>query len=273
MKYWLIVCVLVFSCGKMNNQSSGGFPPIIRGMSPFHPDMPETVYISDWEAANYSGRVVPRPYSEFIQEPDASLARAAKKVQNPALREWILSLEAQSTLLEIHDNSQIRIPGRVFGDFYIQFHSWENEEEWRQKFPSFGITLELLPDSSIPDSLPAPLRDLFQFGRIYLNGSISSSGFFYHPEEIKPVREEEWLWEFVSDTLYQSLGYPLEDLKAFYTDSGCWLMYDSDEQVYCGGVECGDFYRSSMNLEEVMENIFRLATEGKTGVIEAFAPK
>ena len=92
-------------------------------------------------------------------------------------------------------------------------------------------------------------------GAIWLFG-IPCSGFFYPPRIIQKALDEEYLSDYIDDPVHWQKGYPMEELMVFYDNSGAYLMYDAQENVYCGGVECGDFYKSSLKLDAVIDRVF-----------------
>jgi len=118
-----------------------------------------------------------------------------------------------------------------------------------------------------------PLQEVYKIGRLHLQGGISCSGHFYHPNNIKPVMDEEYLSNFLADGYYQKSKDVIDQLKVFYDDSATWLMYDSEENVYCGGFECGDFYKSSKKLDEVLDIIFTKLINEEDLYVETFAPR
>lgn len=252
----------------MKNEYLGNFPVQFKGRNPIYDRMPESIYIRDKNEMLKIAREIPQIYLDFFHQLDFNLSLIASQITNEELSSWIISLKEQTGLLEIHDNSKLKR-----NDFFIQFTKYNNLEEWSQSYPSYGITLELIDTANIPEYLPRSLAELYGFGRLYLQGGISCSGYFYHPDEIKLAVNEEWLCDYISDDYYMDLGYPIKDLMVFYTDSGCWLMYDQYEHVYCGGIECGDFYKSSKNLREVISIIFSKLSNNNELSIEGIAPK
>lgn len=254
----------------MNHDS---FPACFEAPNPIFDDgsIGASVYISREEGLESPGKQADQIYVDFFGNIDAKLSRLADSLQIPGLVNWIRSLTGKTKLLEIHNNDFFNRNERIFSNCYIQFSDSPNFKDWQARFPSYGMSLELL-DRDLSD-LPAPLQEVYSLGVLWLYG-IPCSGFFYHPDKIKKALEEEYLGDFISDEGYKGLNYPLDELKVFFTDSACWLMYDEAENVYCGGVECGDFYRSSKKLAEVVDNIFSQLMAGQERFpIEGFAPK
>lgn len=249
------------------------FPPLFQNMSPLAPDFADSVYISDIASIDKSPRPVPTLYKQVFQNLEQHLTKLVAKAKNKGFKKWLASLSEQYCLLELHNYSLIAPEYNNYSDCYLQFTKYGNYAAWQQLFPSYGLALELIPEEAIPDSIPQALREVYQLGKLYIQGGFFCSGSFYHPKDIKMPLQEEYLADFFADGYYQEQGFDLDKLLVFYEDSGCWLMYDSEENVYCGGFECGDFYKSSKKLDEVIEIIFTKLLNEENLVIEYFAPK
>lgn len=245
----------------MSEKNTDRFPTSCHYPHPFGvKGVPMSMYIS-------SSRHLPSPlskteevYFNYFKNIDHHLLEYSQIVKNAALSNWVQSLSNTNKTLQIHDQTSFNKGTRYFPSYVISIND--------------QVDLELIIDKNQLKNVPPPLSEVYKLGRLWINGGFSSSGYFYHPANIQPaLQEEEWLSDYISDKDYQSLGYPLEKLKAFYTDSGCWLMYNDEENVYCGGVECGDFYKSSKKLAEVISIIFTKLINQEHLVIEQFAPK
>ena len=267
----IALLMLLLSCNAPMNPHD--FPPSFHAPNPFGGNEPDalSLYIHDPAALSDAGPGVPSQYRQFLTQADAQLSQLARNAHNQEFAAWLEAQRSATILLEVHANADFDQGSGLFSDHYIQFSAIQDFEEWKQTFPSYGFAVELVDEPL--DHLPQPLQEVYRLGTLWLYGA-GTSGYFYPPRHIKPALQEEYLGEFISDSLYFPLNYPMEELMVFYTDSGCWLMYDQDERVYCGGVECGDFYRSSQDLDHVIGNIFRTLRLGQDNrSIEAFAPR
>ncbi|MGH1335155.1 MAG: hypothetical protein ACRBFS_03440 [Aureispira sp.] len=254
----------------MNNNT---FPSSFQAPNPIFDDgtIGNSIYITDIKGLEKEKDKIDPNYSSFFQNIDSSLINLSNSTQNKELAEWIKSLIAKKKLLEVHNNGFFNQEKMQFSNLYIQYTDYKNYNDWQDHYPSYGINIELVNNNL--SNLPNSLKEVYNVGAIWIFG-IPCSGYFYHPRDIKNALDEEYLKEFISDDLYKQLNYPLKELKVFYTDSGCWLMYDNEENVYCGGVECGDFYKSSKKLTEVISIIFtKLLNNDEKLNIESFAPK
>lgn len=226
-------------------------------------NIPNSIYIQD-------SSLLPNPinpeeemYFNFFSNFDSVIENISHNTQNKELSYWIDSLKQSNKILSIHNQ-----------DFFI---ANSVKQERHRDFPEYlisinnNIDLELIDNDKLLEELPKPLQEVYKFGRLWINGGFSASGYFYHPCQIKKAIVEEWLKECILDEHYKA--FPIEELMVFYTESGCWLMYDKNENVYCGGVECGGFYKSTKKLNEVISIIFSKLTNNEKLIIERFAPK
>ena len=262
--------MLLLSCNAPMNPST--FPPSFQAPNPIGGDelAPPSLYIHDPAALKDVDVSVPPQYARFLEQADTQLAQLAHNAHNQEFAAWLEAQRSATILLEVHENAAFDQGTGLFSDHYIQFSGTKDYQEWKRSYPSYGVSVELIQEPL--DQLPKPLQEVYRLGVLWLYGP-PQSGYFYHPRHIKPALQEEYLGEYISDSLYIPLNYPMEDLMVFYTDSNCWLMYDKAGHVYCGGVECGDFYRSSQDLEQVIGNVFRALRMGEGLSIEGFAPR
>lgn len=264
----LMLAVTLTSCNTRNMDPSQ-FPANFHHPNPIHDGQPNSLYIFD--ISSVESNTLPPNYYSFYNNIDSNLQSLIKNSSNKAFAKWLESLTHTTKLLEVHDNDFFNQRERQFSNHYLQFTDHHAYDDWQQQYPSYGYNIELV-EEDVSD-LPASLQEVYALGMIWLFG-VPNSGFFYHPRDIKNALDEPYLGEYISDEAFENLNYPLADLKVFYTDSACWLMYDSEENVYCGGVECGDFYKSSKKLDDVISTIFtQLLIEGDRLSIESFAPK
>lgn len=250
------------------------FPPIFHAPNPIFDDssIGASLYVARPDSLEAVRDQVPDNYYDFYKNIDARLADISRHARIKEVAAWIDSLASCLKLLEIHDNDFFNRDKPVFSKYYIQFTKHHRYSEWKDQSPSYGINLELV-DTPV-GHLPEALQDVYKLGALWLFG-VPCSGYFYHPRNIQKALDEEYLGEYISDEEFRDLNYPLDELMVFYADSGCWLMYDKAENVYCGGVECGDFYRSSKKLPEVIAIIFTelLHSDERRLSIECFAPR
>lgn len=269
--FGLTLLMFLLSCNAPMNPSD--FPPTFQAPNPIGGDElgEPSLYIHDPATLRDADVAVPPQYAQFLTHADTQLAQLARNAHNREFAAWLEAQRSATILLEVHTNAKFGLGRDLVSDHYIQFSAIKDYQDWKRSYPSYGVSVELLQEPL--DHLPKPLQEVYGLGVLWLYGP-PQSGFFYRPHAIKPALQEEYLSEFISDSLYFPLNYPMEELMVFYTDSGCWLMYDKAEHVYCGGVECGDFYRSSQDLEQVIGNIFHALRMGKGELsIEAFAPR
>ena len=225
------------------------FPEIFYQENPFSPDIPDSIVIPQ-------GQDLPEPISEkeaayfnYFQTIDERLKNLARETRIEHFSEWIKRLNETPKTLVIHDIERFD-PSDDFSNYYINFNN--------------QYDLELISDEFLIRTLnlPKSLQEVLKLGKIWVEG-VPLQRCFCHPKDVKPANKEEGLQYFIenSEDLISEKGIPIADLKTFYVDSGCWLMYDNNEIVYCGGYECGDFYKTSQNLEETINRIFKKLNE------------
>lgn len=273
-------CLLGLACGQPDGtsqdpsipneetviHSDSGFPISFAHVHPYGlEDLPKSRYVT--AEAGLAGESFPAPYRQFLVHRDSVLDRLAADLSIPSLREWVLSLKGRSVVLERHAYG-ILPQGP---EFLVGLSDWAHFGEWKNHWPGTGESLELVMPEEIPGDLPQALQEVYSVGRLYLFG-FPSSGFFLHPSEIRDALEVEYLGDYLRD---YAEGFPevqVTGLKAYYADSGCWLMYDESGRVHCGGVECGQVYASGLTVEAVVERMFAQLLAGGRMNIESFAP-
>lgn len=225
------------------------FPRKFYRENPFSPEIPDSIYIPQ-------GQDLPEPTSEkeatyfnYFKTIDNRLKNLASETPIAHLSEWIKRLNESPKTLVIHDIEQFD-SGDSFSNYYISFNS--------------QYELELIPDEFLmrTPNLPKSLQEVLKLGKIWLGG-VPLQRCFCHPKDVKSISKDGDIQYFIdnSEGIINEKGIPIADLKAFYVDSGCWLFYDSNEIVYFGGYECGDFYKTSQNLEETINMIFMRLNE------------
>jgi hypothetical protein len=225
------------------------FPKEFYRENPFAPGIPNSIVIPE----HYN---LPDPLSEreslyfnYFENIDNHLESMSAAATIEQFSNWLQSLKARPKNLVIHDIERFD-SNNDFSNYYIEF---DNKYE-----------VELLSDEVLIRTLnlPKPLQEVYKFGIIWVGG-VPVQRSFCHPKNIQPANNIEELIDFINDQKdwVKNLGIPINELKTFYVDSGCWLMYDRNEIVYCGGYECGDFYRTTKNLEETIEMIFKTLNE------------
>jgi hypothetical protein len=221
------------------------FPKALYRENPFAPRIPDSIIIP-------YGYSLPDPmsdkealYFDYFKNIDNYLENISEDVSSEYFSRWLKSLKDVPKSLMIHDIEQYD-PNGTYSNFYIGF-----DNKYELELISNEYLIRIL-------NLPKPLQDVFKFGKIWVRG-VPLQRYFCHPKEVIKINKEEDLIDFINcpENGIRELGFPIDELKTFYVDSGCWLMYDKKEVVYCGGYECGDFYRTSQNLEETVNLIFK----------------
>ena len=251
----------------MKSRNLFSFPPKFQGDNIIFDDgyNQKSFYISNNQALEEEKPKVDKLYYEYYKNLESNLSHKISHIKNKALARYVQSLISKTKILGIHDNDRFNC-----SNFYIHFTDLKNTTEWKNEFPSYGPLLELLSIEKI-DHLPPPLQELYSIGVLHIN-FIPEIG-FHHPKNIKKAKEVEFLGEYITSDTFRSRNFPINQLMSFYSQDGCWLMYDQNENVYCAGVECADFYKSSFKLDEVVSNIFSMAFNNIFTSIEAKAPK
>jgi|GEM_PF-4009140 len=218
------------------------------------------------ELINEPETVMPTRYRRFLQDAQAILDSIAEPMTLPALKTWTRSLAQYPVNLEYH---QYWNEGAEEAHM-VGFSLHEDVDAPLNSYPGATLHLELLEAEKVPSGTPLALQEVYTLGKLWLFG-FSASGYFMRPENLKLASEVEYLKDYLED--YKASGSIVpDDLVAFYTDSGCWLMYDEEETVYCGGVECGDFWNSGLKIDTVINTVFQRMLDGERIFIESFAP-
>lgn len=254
------IIVLMTSCTP--NQSKSSAP---RPLGP--DDLPIVQYFSDSEdLKNVPEEVMPANYQRYLVDPSSILDSIASKMTLPALQAWTRSLVQYPVTLEYHQYWRQGVKETQV----VGFAMHEDVDAPLHSYQGPTVHLELVPPETIPDTIPVALQELYTLGKVWLFG-FSASGFFFGPENLEPASQVEYLNEYLKE--YKELGKTVpDDLIPFYTDSACWLMYDKEETVYCGGVECGNFWNSGLKIDTVVNTVFQRMLDKERLYIEAFAP-
>ncbi|MEM7037512.1 MAG: hypothetical protein AAF570_11065 [Bacteroidota bacterium] len=245
------------------------FPPYFEFAHPYGPeDLPHSGYITSPKGlSDPAAPEIAPAYADFFQHAPQRLQALAQSVENPEFAQWLDSLAQMDVLLETHGYDPLPPgPRHILG-----FHDLPNFTEWQNNWPCYGISVILVDSADVPETVPAALREVYRLGAVWIWGW-PGSGNFLNPDELLPVPQVEYIGDYMRDC-YPDSSLNFEEIIPFYSDSGCWLMYDKSETVYCGGVECGECWNSGLKLDTVIANIFRGLRTGARNNIESFAPK
>lgn len=145
----------------------------------------------------------------------------------------------------------------------LLFDNIEDIDAWKE-WPHAGETIELQTGLFNAKLSPRPLYEIDRFGRIYFYGEYGS-GSIIPPSERRPIHDyeakqmdgiprEELFFEYYR----RHTDIPVEDLIPFFENSGAYLMYDSANRIWCGGVEEGDLWLAQENLAEALSALFQM---------------
>jgi len=270
---WMLFIVAIGFTGTGDNQSKEihdisfhsaadvkeKFPPHFYYQHPYGvEDMPQSLYITDTaflDSPEYERLSFPANYTSFFNDPGKAIGELAGSSKSKPFSKWLKTLPGKKVILESHQSND---PPHC-----IQFTEFKHFDDWKEHWPSFGITVALHDAKKDLSHLPEPLKEIYRFGRIHLYSFFCSGGFL-DPAEIKPIakmknEDGEYLRECAGHYQERSDAHlDLDSLRPFYDDSGCFLLVDQKENIWVGGVECGDLYGTPYKLQEVLDRLFEL---------------
>jgi hypothetical protein len=144
--------------------------------------------------------------------------------------------------------------------------SFDNISDWAawKEWPHGGEAIQLHRGLLNAKKIPAALLELYQLGHSYFYGYFGS-GTIVPANKLIPIYDYEWPGDAyylmpIEETFWgHFLNHPevkVEELIPFFESSLCYLMYDADFNVYCGGVEEGSLWRTDLPMEEVLSRLF-----------------
>jgi hypothetical protein len=145
----------------------------------------------------------------------------------------------------------------------LSFDNIEDIDAWKE-WPHAGETLELQTGLYSTNFSPDPLAEIDRFGRVCFYGEYGSGSIIppsermpihdYEAKQMNGIPREELFFEYYR----RHTHIPVEDLIPFFESSGAYLMYDSANRIWCGGIEEGDLWLAQENLEEALSALFQM---------------
>jgi len=196
-------------------------------------------------------------FENYIEE----ITNYSKITEFNSVKLWMESLLKLKCELIVLNASPI--PGFSKGEVYVSFRESNSEEvalDFLVDYNSDDSThIALSFDSCLynPDHYPQELLDILKFSCVHFHGWSGSSNLWglgesnYAMDYSQFQLEVQAILECRADSLI-----PFNDLRIIFTDYfGSFICYDSSYNIYWGGMEEGDFFRSDLSLTEVIDSL------------------
>lgn len=204
----------------------------------------------------------------FFLDKESKANEFLSSISSIPIKQWYQQLFSKKCALVILEKGKghfLESPGGSYLIFQNDSDSFVNNEEWSHSGSSMDFDKKLYnPNNYFPE-----LLELLKFSAVHFSYWYGGAKLIKLGDDNLAINDE-WLPLFLEELDIDGLN--IEQIRIFYEDySGNHLFYDNQFNIWCGGVDEADFWKTELSGKEVLNSIFLAHTNEEFPAISNIA--